>query len=197
MIRPCYLIFCLILGVVLAGCVNVGSGTSSSRHYLIPSLADQGFNSSEKQQAGPQVTILPVEPAAYLDRSQLVSRKQTDQLKFSEYDRWAEPPAENLRRVLKENLTLLTTRAQITTAKADYRILVELQRLEGTAEGALLQLSWRLSKKSSGKVIDEGRFRQVADVNDSSSAQLVAGYGKAIEVFSRELATKLDQLPIE
>jgi uncharacterized lipoprotein YmbA len=197
MIRPGYLFLCLILGVVLAGCVNVGSGTSPSRHYLIPSLADQGINSTDRHPGGPRVTILPVEPAAYLDRSQLVIRKKTDQLELSQYDRWAEPPAENLRRVLKENLELLTTRAQMTTARGDFQLLVELQRLEGTKKGALLQLSWRLSRKGSDEVIEQGRFRLVEAVDGSAAAQLVTGYGKAVAAFSRELALKLDQLPAE
>ncbi|ORJ60622.1 PqiC family protein [Geothermobacter hydrogeniphilus] len=182
--RP--LLFLLLLG--LAGCVNVGQGTSPSRHYLIPSLADQVPQVPEPDAGAASLTIGPVTLPGYLDRPQLV-RRNGDRIEPAPFDRWGGPLGEQLGRVVAENLERLTPRF-LLVGNGNYRLTLNLQRLDAEARRIRLSLHWQLENRK-GEQLARGRFDADDTLTDTSAEALVKGYGKLLEKFSRELARQL------
>lgn len=182
----------LLLLIGLAGCVNIGQGTSPSRHYLIPSLTDRGPQTSEPASTVPSLSIASVTLPGYLDRPQLV-RRNGDRIEPAPFDRWAEPLADQVGRVVGENLEYLDP---IRLARdGDYRLRLDLQRLDAEGREALLQLRWRL-ENGKGEEIASDRFNTSEPLADTTAENLVAGYGKLLERFSRELAQRLEGLEL-
>ncbi|PNU20457.1 hypothetical protein C2E25_06980 [Geothermobacter hydrogeniphilus] len=185
--RP--LLFLLLLG--LAGCVNIGQGTTPSRHYLIPSLADKSLQALQRPATTPSLSLAPVTLAGYLDRPQLV-RRRGNRLEMAPFDRWGEPLDEQVRRVIGENLDRLLSGLQWKQRDSDYRLAIDLQRLDAASGQARLQLSWLLEDRS-GKLLAQGSFDKREPLTDDSAETLVARYGSLLEMFSRDLARQLAQ----
>jgi len=174
----------LVLPLLLAACVNLGSGTAPSRHYLVPSLLDAGSAAPAEARRSFRVSArLP----AYLDRPELQLRRDAARVEPFDFDRWAEPPAEMIARVVAENLSVLGL-----PARADGRLQLEVHRFEGTAEGAQVQLDWRYAG-SDGKEVLSGSFRRLVPVTPVTPEGLVRAFGMLLTDFSRELATQLAQ----
>ncbi len=183
--------------VLLCGCVNLGQGTSPSRHYLIPSLADRGTAVSPDTKPRRRLVLLPLRAAAYLDRQELVRRPAANRVEPLPFDRWAEPPAENLRRVVAENLRRMSDDIALVD-DGELQLAIVVERLEGNDQGALMQLAWQLSQRRTGALLAEGVFRRQRPLPPRSGAdRLVAAYGELAEAFCRELLARLEALPAD
>jgi len=100
-------VFAIVLAsfVMLTGCVNLEPAPDPTRHFRLSSLATGTTPAPQKETLA--VVILPVNVPDYLKRSNIVLRKNQEELVFSEFDRWAEPVENGIARVLAENLTSL------------------------------------------------------------------------------------------
>jgi len=183
----------LLLLLILAGCVNLGQGTSPSRHYLVPSLADSVAKAPVAADAAPGLSLAPVTLPGYLDRPQLV-RREGDRIEPAPFDRWAEPLAGQVERVVRENLEHLEPRFRLVR-DGDYRLRLDLQRLDAEDLQVRLQLRWTLENRK-GDSLAGGRFNANETLVDDSAASLVSGYGKLLERFSRDLVQRLERLEL-
>ncbi|TYO95856.1 putative lipoprotein YmbA [Geothermobacter ehrlichii] len=183
-----------VLLVLLCGCVNLGQGTSPSRHYLIPSLADRGIAPRPERKPRVRLTLLPVKAAAYLDRQELVRRLEANRIELLPFDRWAEPPTENLQRVVAENLVRLADDI-VVASDGELQLAMVVERLEGRKQGALMQLAWRLFRRQTGEDLAGGVFRRELPLPKAEAGQMVAAYGEMAEAFCRELLARLATIP--
>ncbi|MFH0944029.1 MAG: PqiC family protein [Planctomycetota bacterium] len=90
----------------------------------------------------------------YLDRPQLVTRLEGNQVRLEVFHQWAEPLQSNLERVLADDLLVLTGAKRVLRApyrhpsEIDLRIGVEIIRFEGTEQGdCMLSAEWVISGK--------------------------------------------------
>ena len=101
--RSCTLLVVSILLVLIgfaAGCVGT---TPESRFYVLSPMTAP----DKKLPVDELVGVFPVRLPEYLDHPQIITRVSPNELRKSEFDRWAEPLKENFTRVLVENLISL------------------------------------------------------------------------------------------
>lgn len=132
-------------GLILAGCA--GGGPAPINYYLIEARAEPGAPALPIA-----VAIVDLDVPPYLERFQIVSRRENSQLQLSETHQWGEPLAKNLTRTLSRNLSRQLGTADVGTAIArtssrpDVRLLVLIERFEQAESGhAVVEARWQLT----------------------------------------------------
>ena len=84
--------FFLVVLVLLAGCLNLKTGTPPAQYYLLSSLPEQQpVEQIHEAGSGPVVGVGPISLPRHLDRPQIVTMAGPNELRLSEFHRWAEP----------------------------------------------------------------------------------------------------------
>ncbi|GGF12657.1 hypothetical protein GCM10011611_17860 [Aliidongia dinghuensis] len=103
-------------------------------------------------------SVATVEIPKYLDRPQIVRRTDAVELGVDEYERWGEPLANMVQRVLAEDLAGRLPAGSSTTASrtlsGDEALTIELTlpRFDPDPDGAIvLEAQWRLRYKAGGR----------------------------------------------
>jgi uncharacterized lipoprotein YmbA len=129
----------IFLFMIVSGCAS----TDPSRFYTLHSSKSPDI----VQPSSPYelfVMIGPVEIPDYLDRPQIVSRTNQNEITFSEFQRWAGSLKDDITRVLSEDLTELLSEDAISVSPwewgvtSDYRIGVHIRRFDIMPEGNVL-----------------------------------------------------------
>jgi len=183
----------ILLSLIVSGCAT----TEPSRFYTLHASEDLG---TIQQSSAYKYTVAigPVEIPDYLDRPQIVSRTNQNEITFSEFQRWAGSLEEDISRVLSENLTLLLSGDSVSVslwewgATSDYRIAVHIRRFDIMPEGDVL-LSARCTLIDS-----DGRTQLLtweARVTETITAQTydakVSSMSRALEKLSEDIAGKI------
>jgi len=129
----------VFLLLIISGCAS----TDPSKFYTLHSIK----SSNIVQQSSPYelfIMIGPVEIPDYLDRPQIVSRTNQNEITFSEFQRWAGSLKDDITRVLSEDLTEILSEDAISVSPwewgitSDYRIGVHIRRFDIMPEGSVL-----------------------------------------------------------
>lgn len=201
----CRLAALLVLVLLTAGCAR----TAPVSHYQLSAMDDEitaaGTNVLESSMIG----IGPVRLPEYLDRPQIITRLDSNRLLLADSHRWIEPLADNLSRVIRENLSILLGSEQFLihpwslTAPPDYQVIIEVVRFEGGESGAAcLETVWSI-RDGQGQTLlppHRGRYRTAAAGRDHDA--VVAALSRTIARFSEDIARRLtllhqDRLPAE
>ncbi len=176
--------------LTLSGCAS--SGENPLRYYLIePIETDMGVASE------PSVEILDLDIPQYLERFQIATRSDGNQLVFSDNNQWAESLRKNLMRTMATNLSNLLSTADVSTpshrtgTQPDYRLKIFLQAFERNADGYVqLTARWHLSEEGhaethmtrleSDRAIGRGDYRQLVAEMQSLFASLSTEIATAI-----------------
>lgn len=184
------------LGLMLvAGCFALGGGTPMTRYYL---LAAGKAERVAPDVAGPRVVIGvgPVMLPDYLDRPQLVTRIGDNQLALAEFDRWAEPLADSIGRVVAEGLSARLPAQRVirkparTGEAADLSVRIEIGRFEADSGGdAVLEVFWAVdvAGKESQHAASARRI-YVEKVGGRGYPGVVAALNRTLDLFCDELA---------
>jgi len=124
--------------VWLAGCSLPEAKPDLTRYYLLTSSTAN----PPKEETGAQwkLGLRPVEVAPFLKHRAMLLRRGSNEVRFVEDARWAEPLESGVARVLRESLESRGEVASVTNVtpsseKArDYDLLVRIQRCEGVPE---------------------------------------------------------------
>ncbi|WP_429225715.1 PqiC family protein [Inquilinus ginsengisoli] len=128
-------------------------------------------------------SVAEVDIAKYLDRPQIVTRSGTVELGVDEFERWGEPLANMVQRVLAENLELrLPAGSVVTTSRTlagDEAVTVELalSRYDPEADGTIvLEAQCRLRRSAGGRAKTEiARItRRPADETTAAKVQAMS-----------------------
>jgi len=182
----------MIMILHLAGC-----GTSAPAKFYtltsvnIPSLAEKRVTLEKYV----PVAIGPVEIPDYLDRSEIVTRAEQNQLILSEFHLWGGALKSDINRVLIENISSLFASDGIsvvtwkaTTTEA-YRVLVVLNRFDASPNGnIILKARWAVIEKE-GKTFEFFRESDITlPVKGSSYSVVVAAMSEALGELSKDIA---------
>ena len=138
----------------------------------------------------------------YLDRQGVVSRSEGNPLlNVNNFDIWAEPLDQGVRRVLREVLSPLLLAGDIavqTTDDAGWKaaLLVDILRLDGApGETVRLEARWSLLD-SADKVLARGSFADSADCpaaqpGTAATSSLVKTQSLLVQRFGRALAPEI------
>lgn len=162
----------VLLAVLLLACLSLSGCAGSSaatRFYLLSSPAGDAAGGvpgvpGASDESGARVAVGPVSVASYLDRPQIVTREGDGvRLGLAEFDRWAEPLAESLPRVLAEDISRALGGGRVlvfpgTRAEdADIRVAVDVSRLDGSLGGTVVLDAWWALLDRSGVTLRRGR----------------------------------------
>ncbi|PKN62740.1 MAG: hypothetical protein CVU57_23065 [Deltaproteobacteria bacterium HGW-Deltaproteobacteria-15] len=184
----CYLV-CLITAM-LWGC----AGTPPSRFYGLspmPPLESSPFEETRSLTVGVTRLTLP----DFLDKPQIATRLGPNEIRYDEFNRWAEPLKDNLSRVLAENLSVLLGPDRVLVSAnagallSDYQVWVEVIQFEAGPGGDFsLTAQWSLFRQEGKKVLIRKRFNILEQAGGSDYVAMVAAGSRAVAALSREIA---------
>ncbi len=187
------------LWLVLSGCAS----SPTPRFYLLSSLeaTSQEMKPSAEERCF-SIGIGPINIPDYIDRPQIVTRGTPIEFKLAEFDRWGEPVKDNLKRVLAKNLSMLLCTKTIAFfpwrggIPIDYRIEMEVLRLDGSLGGNVSLEAWWMVFSGDGKrmlIAKKSTFTEAVGGQDYKS--LVGAESRALGTLSREIAEVIKTLP--
>jgi len=148
--------------------------------------------------AAVSVAVGPVTLPSLVDQPQLVVRTSVNQVDILEMHRWAEPLKSGIVRIIAADLAALLPQARVSSypqnagLDADYRVQVDIQRLEMTAgEGVALDALWSVRRTGDGASPKTGRSVVSEPARAGGYDALVAAQSRALAVVSRDLARAL------
>ena len=177
--------------LIVAGCGT----TPPPTFYQLSETANTQLSGLER---GMVVGVGPVNVAPYLDRPQIVIRGVGHKLELSEFNRWVEPLADSIPRVIIINLSneLESTRVfkvprRNKTIPLEFRIEIDIARFDGELGGdALLVARWTLHGRQ-----DKALLTKVSIIRESSGAEgfdaLIAAQNRALQNLSQELVAAI------
>ena len=187
----------LVLLLILVGCGRTAPSrfyTLSPVHSALPTAAPGDMGKTSQTTIG----ILPVEIPDYLDRPEIVTRKNDGGLSLEEYDRWGGDLRNDIARVLGETLAAQLPRDRVTiltgrrSTPADYNIFVQVRRFEPIAgEKIWLRAQWTVTEISGQTVL----LRRDADLYEPIKGQgfpeTVAAMSHAVDRLGQEMVAAL------
>ncbi len=187
----------ILLTASLQGC---GSSPPASFYTLSPSPLTPISSAFEAD-----VTIGPVFIPDYLNRPQIVTRRDGSELKLAEFDRWAEPLDDSFQRMLTTNISTLFDSDRVVgyPTKGDfgltYQVMVDIQRFDTDQRGnAVLDVKWGIldANRDRATPARSGRFESRAS-NANDYNQIVAAMDDTVSQLSVAIARSLIELENE
>lgn len=189
---------CLLLVsvLVLAAC----AGSEPSRFYTLdvqapaPASAPAASAGAVRRNVG----LSPVQVPRYLDRPQLVTRTDANTLELAEFDKWSEPMADMIGRVLAEELSRRLPRDRIfllpvRQAVAIDRIVdIQVMRFDADAAGLVtLHARWQTFSEGGRTLLkaEETLVREPAA--QAGKAAMVAAMSRALSRLAAKIAEAL------
>lgn len=186
------------LALFAAGCAS----TRNSSFYTLQALPGSTQPVWSRSETRPlAIGIGPVTLADYLNRPQITTRTGPNELAFAEYDRWAGPLLDNLKRVLAENLAILLNTSRISvypwesTAQVEYQVKLDVQQFDGALGGRVeLVAWWSVYGKDDDQLLLSRKSRLSATAAGSTYQSLVLAENQLITDLSREIADAVKTL---
>lgn len=149
------------------------------------------------------VTVGPVEIADYLARPEIVVRSNANTLKIATNERWGGTLRNNVTRTFIDNLGLLLGPAGYrivswdSPVPADYRLALSVSRFERDESGkVILEADWHFFEQGGSRIAALGSSRVVEAVAGDSYSATVETMGRVLAQLSRELAGRIEKLPV-
>lgn len=185
MMRRAFLSMAVVLCGVAAGCAS----TPQPQLFVLSPTAAQGAAST-----GPSVAIGPVTIPSVVNRPQIVVGTGANEVRIDEFHRWASPLQDNLSLVIALDLARLLGTTDVSASQPaagldpDYRIAVDVQRIESTlGKAALLDAIWTVRSTRRG-ALKKGHSIVDERVADDSYDALVAAHSRAVGRLSADIA---------
>ena len=199
--------FIRILAIIMLGALwMVHSGCASSpptRFYaLSPSATTVQEIKPSADDGCLSFGIGPIKIPNYLNQPKIVTWKGSNELTGAEFDNWAERLEDNLTRVLAKDLSNLVCTKTIVLfpwrgkIALDYRIEMEVLRLDGSLGGDVTLEAWWMVLSGDGKKMrlnKKSTFTEAAAGKDYNS--LVSAESRAVGLLSSEIAEAIKTLP--
>ncbi len=147
------------------------------------------------------IVVGPVIIPSALDRQLIVTRDAHDNLRLSEYHRWAGPLQKNSAAVLAQHLASRLGSQRVTAYTVEdifpptHRIVVSINRFDGGLEGNfVLDATWSLKKIGSKPSLQIRRTTIDQPLSSPDYDGLVAAQSKALASLSEKMAAAILEL---
>ncbi len=147
----------------LAGCATIlAPQPDTSKFFVLTASADSSAAPAAGAGTGDlAIGLGPVQMPPYLnDRDEIATRVDSNQIRYSATDHWAEPLDANFSRVLAKNLIAAMPDAQLVSfpwyrsASLDYRIEVDVEHFESDERGdSRLTARWTIKDGKTGRLL--------------------------------------------
>ena len=182
--------------IIMAALTIIGcASTKPTSFYTLSSI-----NSPQAVQLNQDIAIGvgPVEIPDYLDRPHLVSRTSQNELRISDFDKWAGSLKEDISRVVAENFSVLLSTSRVymiqgaQSTDVQYQVKIKLTRFEGTPGGNVeMKAHWSIYSGHNRELIMKHSSSYIEETGGESYSALVAAESRAIGNMSREIADAL------
>lgn len=189
----------LLLLALLAGCATT---TPPSSFYILHSLySAPGTEPFSPSPDGMVVGFGPLVMPDYLDRPQIVTREDVNQLVIDEFHRWGGELSSGLKRVMAQDLSFLlnSDRVQVypwpSRMKVEYQVRFALIRLDGAlGKQAVVRARWEILLGEDGREVASDLVSLVEPVEGPGYRELVAAQSRALASVAADISDKLKQL---
>jgi uncharacterized protein len=194
----CLAVLGFLLG--LAGCTTFSAQPDPSRFFtLSPQLqSDESVEKRPNRAPALSLGVGPVTLPGYLDRQEIVTRVAQNQVRLSEYDRWAEPLEEGVGRVVSQNVASILRAERITSypwpidRKPLYQVELEVLRFEtNNAQEAHLAARWTIRHTGKKDAVRYRDTRLSRPARDRSAAASVAALSEVLAELSQQIAAAI------
>jgi len=181
-----------LLGSAVAALLLVACSSSPQHNFYLLSAENRTLTSGQT----PSLGIGPIEIPEYLNRNSLVYSRGSNQLHIASFERWAEPLADGIERVLGLNLAAeLGTQNirphpwQRTDAPA-YAVQLWVLSLDAAGEEAELVVEWRVTRPGESRPLERriSRLSQPLPGPDWQAADAAGAYSRLLQALSAEIA---------
>jgi len=188
-----------LLAICLASLVGCATSASSKFYTLTAMKGTDAPAGVVPVEEGAILAVGPVRLPDYLDRPQIMTRSEGNEIRMAETERWAGSLQEDVSRVLVENLSALLAGKRVavarwssamqTTVPFRNRLAVEILRFEGPVGGTVvLKARYALFGPDGRKVISAGESIVREPTGGADYEALTAAMSRALAAFSREVA---------
>jgi uncharacterized lipoprotein YmbA len=187
----------LISGITIMTLLLAGCGTSPPAKFytLTPVVAQRPPEKVVETDKYTPIGIGPVEIPEYLDRPEIVTRAEQNQLILSEFNLWGGALKTDINRVLLENISallagdgipIITWKAAVTDI---HKVPVLISRFDGSLNDIIiLKARWTVLDKE-GKTFELFRESNITiPVKGSSYSSVVTAMSEALGELSKEIA---------
>lgn len=189
-----------LIGLSLAVFLSGGCSSPDTRFYVLSDVA-----ATTRLAAGVEqdvaVGLGPVELPEYLDRPQIVTRTDQNELQLAEFDKWAEPLKDNVSQVLAENLRILLPSNKVVVypwkraTSINYQAVVKITRFDHTVDGeSVLSARWSILSGDGANTLATQESRYAQRPKEASYRATVAAMNQTLERFSQDVADKINEL---
>lgn len=172
------------------------AGSPAVQYYVIAAVPVPA--STPALHAGSSIGLGPVSVPEYLDRPQMAMRTTGNRIEYRDTERWAEPLAGNLRRVLKENLAAALPGSTLhmypwpRSTTVDYQVRVEVTRLDADAGGTvMLQGNWTLLDGTGAQVRPAETVAISVPGTGAAPGAVAAAHGAAVSELAGSIVAAL------
>jgi len=169
MIRYVTYLMGMVLLMLLTGCVT--RNAPDTNYFSLFSLEQMGSTVTMADSPSFKIGIGPVNLADSLRRSQIVTRSNSNQYAFDEYNKWAGPLEKDLAITVGNNLAFLTGASSVDYYPwqpyfhPTHRVVIGIERLDGELGGeVVLEARWSIVSPDGKKTLKEQRtvYRRTA-----------------------------------
>ncbi len=185
-----YLIILLLF--VCSACIQIGNDPQPQQYYLLESFTEiphMTYNNSLN------IDLELIDFPDHLDRLQIVTLNDKNQIDYSDNDRWAEPLQGNITRTIRENISLMLPNADITVGPWESghsegtKIKVMINKFYGQLNG-ITQVDIRWIIENGRDQAIKGHFVDQQSIGDNYR-DLVIALNEGINRFSQKVVNNL------
>ncbi len=179
-----------LLCMLLCGC----SDNRTSNYYRLTASAAPAPTGNR-----PSLGIGPIEVPQYLNRSNLVYSEEANLVTVSSYERWAEPLADGIQRVLGFNLAASLNTQSIQAypwsreQAPDYGVRVNILLLDANADTAKMTAEWRVLAGTDRRPVSHRISQLSLPMTDTVTytASIAPAYSQLMLELSEEIASAI------
>ena len=181
------------IGVAAVLLINSCINTPLPDYYVL--TAERGKASASVALEGLAIGLGPITIPETINRPNIVTPLDSNQLEVAEYHRWSEPLIDNISRVV---ITNMADRLGVNKIYAypwlgndiDYQVKIDVLQMIGTPTGSVyLQVRWQILTGEKPRQLLQTRiseFRQ--PVNGEGYSAMVSAYSRAVSSLSDEIS---------
>ena len=198
----------IVCFLLLGGCFGKGT-QEDTRFYLLKPIS--GISSVEHAPTDDEpigLAIGPVRVREYLNRPQMVTRTEENEILVDNFYSWGEPLDRNFTIVLAANLSELLATDKIIIfpwrsrpTDLEYQVIADVIRFDGELGGEVSLIAhyyiwdWDIEgSEGKGRRIGTWKSSFSRQTRDDSYEALVATMSELVDDFSREVAEKLKDI---
>jgi len=187
--------------LAMTGCGPVLAPQPDPSRYYVLSPAFSPPPTGVSSQATLTIGLGPIQMPGYLDRREIATRANANEIDYSNIDRWSESLDSNFRSVLASNLSADLGNVHIIdfpwfqTKDPDYAIAIDVIRFERGSDGsAVLSAHWTIRDPAAKTILLQGDCLATTPSQGTSPADSVTALSTDLGQLGSQLATAIRQL---